>query len=582
MLSSGFRSFSLLLLVFLTFGCGQTAPEDETFADQVLRNGSVYTLDLARSWAQAVAIDGSKLIYVGSDDGVKAWVGPNTEVIDLEGKMVLPGFFDSHSHAGMAVVRVVAVDLYGLTSLEEYKTAVREFAEKNSDKTAIRGMGWSNSLFPPSGPRKEDLDEIVPDRPVSLTSADAHSSWVNSKALETAGITKDTPNPEGGVIEHDAETGEPSGTLRESAANLISAVLPPYTVEERTEGLVSFQEMAAADGITSVHIATVGLDQAGMPADLGAIEAYKKLESRGWLSVRFRGSFEFTPEMTVDDIAPLVQERARHTGDLLQINSIKIFIDGVVEGVTGYLSEPYAHRPDYYGELLWEPEHLNQVVAALDKEGFQVHVHAIGDAATHVILNAFEHAQKVNGKRDSRHLITHLQLVAPEDKPRFKELGVVGLPQPFWFMKGEFFEKIEVPYLGEERAGSEYPMQSLIEAGAVMASSSDFPVTIPFSPLIGIEQGMTRTEPGVSDPEQILGPHERASLEDMIASFTVNGAYANFLEDVTGSLEVGKMADLVVIDRNLFEIPETEIGESRVLLTLLEGKEVYRHPDFRW
>lgn len=281
--SSGFRSFSLLLLILLASGCGQTTPVEETFADKVLRNGSVYTVDPARSWAQAVVIDGGKLVYVGSDDGVEAWIGPNTEVIDLEGKMVLPGFFDSHSHAGMAVVRVVAADLYGRTSLEEYKTAVREFAESNPDKAAIRGMGWSNTLFPPTGPRKEDLDEIVPDRPVSLTSEDAHSSWVNSKALEMAGITKDTPNPEGGVIEHDPETGEPSGTLRESAANLVGAVLPPYTIEERTEGLISFQEMAAADGVTTVHTATVGLDQAGMPADLGAVEAYKMLEMRGWL-----------------------------------------------------------------------------------------------------------------------------------------------------------------------------------------------------------------------------------------------------------------------------------------------------------
>lgn len=492
------RRASLLLAtaILLASACQKPAQEDEAFAEKVFKNGSVYTVDEVRSWAQAVAIDEGKLVYVGSDEGVEPFVGPGTDVIDLEGKMVLPGFFDSHSHAGTAVVRVVAVDLYGLGSLEEYKTAIREFAAKNPDKSAIRGMGWTNTLFPPSGPRKEDLDEVVPDRPVSLTSEDAHSSWINSKALEMAGITQDTLAPEGGVIERDATTGEPTGTLRESAANLVSAVLPPYTVEERTEGLVAFQEMAAADGVTSVHIAAVGLDQAGMPADLGAVKAYKKLEASGWLNVRFRGSLEFTPEMGVDDIPHLVEERARHTGNHFQITAIKIFIDGVVEGVTAYLSEPYAHRP------------------------------------------------------------------------------------AFWFMKGEFYEKIEAPYLREERAGNEYPMQSLIEAGAVMASASDFPVTIPFSPLIGIEQGVTRAEPGVSDPAQVLGPHEKASLEDMIASFTVNGAYANFLEDVTGSLEVGKFADLVVIDRNLFEIPETEIGESQVLLTLLEGKEVYRHPDF--
>jgi predicted amidohydrolase YtcJ len=223
-------------------------------------------------------------------------------------------------------------------------------------------------------------------------------------------------------------------------------------------------------------------------------------------------------------------------------------VDGVIEGVTGYLLEPYAHRPDYRGELLWDPDYLNEVCAALDKEGFQIHVHAIGDGAVRVTLDAFQHAQEVNGK--------------------------------IWFQKGDYCENIELPYLGEERASNEYPMQSLIDAGAIMASGSDYAVTIPFTPVIGIEQGVTRREQGVTDPDQILGPHEKASLADMIASFTVNGAYVNFLEDVIGSLEVGKLADIIVLDRNLFEIPETEISEAKVLLTLFEGREVYRHSIF--
>lgn len=577
MISSLFRyglGFLLCVAVLLETGCG-TSTQDNP-ADLVLRNGVIYTVDEERSRAEAVVVRGNEIVYVGSNDGVDAFVGPDTDVIDLNGKMVLPGFFDSHSHPpGGALIESVDVYLYGERSLEGYLNAVGNYAERNPDKTAIRGMGWSNALFPPTGPRKEDLDEIVSDRPVALTSGDGHSTWVNSKALEMAGITKDTPNPEGGVIEKDPDTGEPTGTLREIAAAPVMELLSPYTVEELMEGLVTFQKTANLYGVTTVHVAGVGFD-AGYSS--GA-EAYKRLEESGRLTVRFRGSLLFNPDTPIETVPEFVEKRSQNTGRLFQTNAIKIFIDGVVEGTTAYLFEPYVHRPDYRGELLWDPDYLNEVCAALDKEGFQIHVHAIGDAATHVALNAFEHAEKANGKRDARPMITHLQLVAPEDKPRFGTLGVVGLPQPFWFQKGGFYENIEVPYLGEERASQEYPMQSLIDAGAVMASASDYPVTIEFRPLMGIQQAMTRAGEGVTDPDQILGPDERVGLEDMIASFTTNGAYANFIEKETGSLEVGKAADLVVVDQDLFEIPATEIGRATVLLTLFEGKEVFRSPE---
>jgi len=288
----------------------------------------------------------------------------------------------------------------------------------------------------------------------------------------------------------------------------------------------------------------------------------------------------FSPDTSIEAVPAYVRERSKHRGPWFQLSSIKIFVDGVVEGVTAYLLEPYAHRPGYRGELLWDPDYLDEVCRVLDKEGFQIHVHAIGDGAVRVTLDGLQHAQQVNGKRDSRHFIAHIQLVDDDDKPRFKVLGVVADPQPFWFQRGDYYENLELPYLGEERAGNEYPMQSLIDAGATIASGSDYPVTIPFAPVMGIEQGVTRLEQGITDPDEILGPRERASLEDMIASFTINGAYVNFLDDVTGSLEVGKLADIVVLDRNLFEIPATEISEARVLLTLFEGREVYRHPEF--
>ena len=541
-------------------------------ADWVFTNGVVYTVDASRSTADAIAVAGSRIVYVGDSAGADAFAGPDTEVIDLDGKMVLPGFVDSHSHPSGALVEAVAVYLYGGTSLGQYLDVLREYVNAHPDKDAIRGAGWSNTLFPPTGPRKEDLDAVAPEKPVFLESEDGHSSWVNSKALELAGIDRDTPDPPGGIIERDPDSGEPSGALRESASALVDDVLPPYSVEERITGLRAFQDMAARDGVTMVRDAFLGVGD-------DTIAAYRGLVSDGGMTVRFRANLLFDPDMTVERMPDFVAERAKYQSPGFTVDAIKLFIDGVVEGETAYLLEPYAHRPDYRGELLWEPEHLNDVVAAFDREDFIVHVHAIGDGAVRVALDAFERARDVNGPRDARHQMTHIQLVSPEDIQRFAALDVIGVPQPFWFTKGPYYDNLEAPFLGEERASKEYPMQSFIAAGVTMASASDFPVTIPFSPLEGIEYGVVRSA-DPDDPELVLGPEERASLDDMIASFTIHGAFASFLEDETGSLEVGKLADLVVVDRNLFEIPAGDIGETNVLLTLFEGEPVFRAEGF--
>jgi hypothetical protein len=562
--------FSLLLL-------SACASDSGPKADWVLRNGAVYTVDANRSWAQSLAIGGGAILYVGDDSGVEPFVGPESEVIELGGKMVLPGFIDSHSHPSGALISAVAVDLSEARTLEDYLEGVRSFAEAHPEKKAIRGAGWSNALFPVTGPKKEDLDAVVSDRPVALTSGDWHSSWVNSNALELAGISMDTEAPEGGVIERDPKTGEPTGTLRESAMGLVSSALPPFTLEERITGLERFQEMAAKDGLTTVRVAAIGLAAVG-DVDLSELQAYERLESEGKLRVRFRGTLLLPPDAPPERIQELAAEREKQKGGLFEIDAVKIFIDGVVEGETAYLLEPYAHRPDYRGELLWEPGRLNEMVAAADREGFIVHVHAIGDAATGVALDAFEFAREKNGPRDARHQVTHLQLVAPSDVKRFASLSAIGVPQPFWFTKGGFYEAIERPYLGEERASREYPMKSFFDAGATVASASDFPVTSPFSPVRGMKMGITRSS-NPANPDMVLGPEERVSLEQMIESFTRNGAFAAKLQDRVGTLEVGKQADVVVLDRNLFDVPPEQVGDAKVLLTLFEGRPTYRAPE---
>ena len=537
----------------------------------ILKNGSIYTVDGKRSWAQAIAIAGDKIILVGKNTDIDPYIEHSTDVIDLEGKMVLPGFVDAHAHPSYAMYLIKDINLHSLDSVEIYQETISEFVKNHPNAEGYRGGGWTDGLFPKLGPSKEILDAIVPDRPISLVSYDGHSIWANSTAFIQAGITKDTPNPEGGVIERHPDTGEPTGTLRETAMKLVDNVIPDYSLEDRKDTLIAYQEMAAQAGITLVHDAML---------DAQCIAAFKELENEDLLKMRFRGSITMEPDQNQDEqIQTVLIERSQNTYPKFQTNTAKIFIDGVIEGGTGYLFEPYEHKPGLRGELIWETEALNSICADLDHENIQIHFHVIGDAAASITLDALEGAQKRNGKRDARHLITHLQLVTPEDILRFEPLSVVGVPQPFWFQIDDYYWELALPYLGKERADKQYPMKSFIDAGVIMASASDFPVTIPFDPVIAIQLGITRSEIGKTAAE-VLWPEERVSLEDMITSFTYNGAYANFIEESTGSIEVGKQADLIVLDQNLFEIPATEIADTKVLLTLVDGERVFRDPAF--
>ena len=546
--------------------CRQTS---STAASLVLRNGFIYTVDGRRTVAEAVAVKDGKFIYVGSNSEINQYIGKETKVIDLDKRMVLPGFFDSHCHPAYgAAHQLFDVMFNDLNSLAEYQKALKDFTAKYPDAKFIKGRGWKNTFFGKTGPDKKLIDEIVRDIPVALDDDSGHASWVNSKTLELAGITKETANPRSGVIERDPQTGEPTGTLRESAAGLISELFPDYTVEQLMRALESYQKMAAQFGITTAHDADV-------VAGGNDFNAYKNLQKENHLAMRFRASFFVDPKKGLEQVRQLVAERAKNSGALFQANGAKIYIDGVVEGGTAYLKEPFRHLPNFRGVPRWETAKLNNICAELDKNKFQVHVHSIGDAATALTLDAFAYGIEKNGKRDSRNLITHIQLVAAQDILRFKELGVIAVPQPYWFMKDDYYYNLQVPYLGLKRADEEYPMASFFRAGVVVASASDYAVTIPCNPLKAIQIGITRSCLGVTDPKEILWPEERATLEQMIASFTINGAYANFLENTTGSIEVGKMADLIVLDKNLFKVPVAEISKVKVVLTFFAGKEVF-------
>jgi predicted amidohydrolase YtcJ len=547
-------------------------------ADIILRNGSVYTVDDNRNIFESIAVKGEKIIFVGTSQEADKYTGNDTKIIQLDGKMVLPGFIDSHMHASLAIDKQSVIGLHSLDSLEAIQQTVSEFSKNHPEFDAIYGFGWQTTIFPEWGPTKEDLDAVISDRPAILTSWDGHSAWYNSLALEIAGISKDMKCPMGGVIEINPKTGEIGGTFRENARDLVQNALPPLSIEQQKNCIREAMNHAANVGITTVHDPLLILPNAdGQLNGFGYLRnnilAYEQMAKDRSLTFRVRGSVLTDPDKGGTQVINILHACRKQENRLFGINGVKVFIDGAGDHIL--MIDPFLHKPHSQGESLWEQNSLNELFIASDKGKLQIHVHAIGDGATRMALNAFRAAMKQNGSRDSRHQITHLVFVDPTDIPQFAELGILGIPQPIWFMKEETSWNRILEFVGNERASRLFPMKSFIETGTTMASSSDYPVQVPSPPLTGIQLGVTRCAPWATGPDMILGPDERVSLEEMIASFTINGAKANFLEDETGSIEVGKKADLVVLKKNLFDIPPTEIAETKVLMTIFEGKIVH-------
>ena len=547
-------------------------------ADVVLTNGVIYTVDEARTVAEAIAVRGDSIVFVGSTSDAEEWVGDHTEVVDLDGKLVLPGLIDSHAHATSGVSDIYEVPLYGIGSVEEYQQTIADFIAATPGLTALQGAGWINSVFGEHGPTAAMLDEVCADIPAVLSSEDYHSVWVNSRTLELAGITADTPDVAGGVIERDAD-GNPSGTLRENAVELVADVIPPYTPEQLVEGLTYFQDFAHSLGLTTVYIPSLP------SGDTAGLQALHDFDASGDMTIRFPTAMNVDPEDDVSRVDEIVATKAAEAGGNYEVVAAKIFMDGVLEGVTAYLEKPYDIRPDYRGELLWDPQAYNEICAALDKAGVQIHVHSIGDAATRITLDGFAYARQENGVRDARDMITHLQLVNEADIPRFADLGVIAVPQPYWFVIDTYYHQA-VEYVGQGRADKQYPMKSFFDAGVTVASASDYPVSWPPDPMLAIELGVTRTVPEGSeiyvdpDYETALWPAECVTVEQMIESFTINGARAIFKEDEIGSLEIGKLADLVVLSQNILAVDPKEIHNTVALLTYFAGQEVYRSEEF--
>lgn len=531
-------------------------------ADLVFRKGVVMTLDARQPRAEAVAVAGGRIVYVGSEQGIEEWIGPQTDVVDLAGGTLLPGFQDSHIHLVGGGLRLDACQLGSFTTREEILAEIRRYAEAHPDRPWILGGGWALPAFPQANPHKSLLDAIVPDRPVALSAADGHSVWVNSRALELARITKETPDPPNGRIERDA-TGEPTGTLRESAAQLLATVVPKRSPQEYADGLRKALKLAAESGITSIQDASARSEE---------LEAYAALDRSGELTVRVTAALRAGPEKGLDQIPEFIRQRATYRGKRLRAETVKIFVDGVIEARTAALLEPYVGSDDR-GHPNWEPEALDQMVAALDREGFQIHVHAIGDHAVRLALDAFEKARAANGPRDARHQIAHLELIDPQDIPRFQSLGVIADFQPLWAWDDPYINDLTVPVLGPERSRWLYPIGAVAKTGAVVVGGSDWPVTSMYPPA-AIQIGITRRDPAAG-PGPAWLPEHTVDLQTLLAAYTIQGAFAAFQEKTTGSIEAGKLADLVVLDKDITQVPAHEIAGVKVVRTFMEGKEVW-------
>ncbi len=557
----------LLIAAVLAAGCDEVEPRasaEQQVADIVFQNGRIYTVDANRSWADAVAIGNGRIVYVGSDAGAEPLVGPSTRVIDLEGRMMLPGFQDVHIHPIGGGIEAQACNLNGLETLDEYIATIETCARDNPDQAWITGGGWSMAVFGPGANASAALiDEVVPDRPVFLTSADGHSAWANSKALEIAGITADTPNPPDGLIDR-GPGGEPLGSLQEGAMYLVSRHAPAVDLETRTDGLQYAINMLNDYGITSIQDASV---------DEEDLEAYRALDERGELSLRVVASLWWERDKGVEQIGNFERLREQYTGGRLRAGTVKIMQDGVMENYTAVMLEPYIGQDGNKGIPMVEPQKLKEAVTALDAADFQVHFHAIGDGAIRQSLDAVEAALEANGDLGNRHHISHLQLIDPADIPRFAKLHVVANFQPLWAYADSYITDLTIPFIGAERARWLYPIGSVRDAGGMIAFGSDWSVSSA-NPFEEIETAITRLG-ALGETTEPLLPQERIDLPLALAAFTINAAYINSQEDSTGSIEVGKYADLIVLDQNLFEIDPVDISETSVLMTMIEGKVVH-------
>ncbi len=545
--------------------------------------GKIYTGE--KDVASAMAVRDGVFLYVGRDDEetvLSRYQGPHTEVLHIAKGLILPGMTEGHAHVTSYADLLFGVSLYDGNSVQDYLEAIARYAAAHPADTVITGKGYINGIFPSPGPTARMLDSVCPDIPAVLSAEDCHSVWVNSKALELMGIDENTPEPENGEIVRYSGSKRPTGWLKESAMLLSNDIKPAFTVEHYKQAILAWQEMALSEGITNCFEPFFDARRDYQVR----LEAYRQLAKEGKLKVTFRGGFSIEAE---DDLQKeleksiqarsLLQKDGIDTGspdDIFRINTVKLFADGVLEGRSACLKEPYADETGGCGSLLWKQEALNEFALAAQSQGFLLHTHAIGDAALDAALTAYEYAQEHLPENHSlkgtdKNAVTHLQIVSETEMDRLAKDNIIAVVNPYWHFKDPaYFDAVEVPYLGRERAEREYPLSSLYHRGIRMSQASDFPVSVPAATFKSLHLMVNRafhTEP--------LNQEECLSVSEGLELLTAGGAWQLGLIEKKGTITVDKHADFVIIDNDVLTMEPQRIYTTRVLSTYVHGQKVW-------
>lgn len=557
-------------ILFLLFSCQNTQNYQGEMADTVYVNGKIYTVNEAQPWAKAFAIKGKKIIKVGSTDDMKSVTGDSTETLDLEGGFVMPGFVDLHVHPfGTALFNLLNLDFSNNMSHESMMEELKAFAEEHPEKTWIRAGSYGIGVYPNENPRKEDLDNVVPDRPVICIDATGHNYWLNSKALELAGITKDTESKLGFVIEKDPDTGEPSGTVRELAIRVVEQVADWPSLEEWVEIEKKVMLEFVSNGITAMQTA-----EAADPY----LDAIMEMEKNGEMPLRMFASWDWhmaqISAFTNEQMDEQIKGRAQYETELVNPNFVKIFADGAPTGYGCRFIEPYTNT-DINGNTNLTQEEFKEVIAEFDRQGISCFIHTIGTGTTRWVLDGLEYTRNTNGNSDVRHKLSHLYWIHPDDISRFTSIPNIATdfsPGLLYYQPGLKGALEEL--LGPERADNMAPVKTLLETGARVGYGSDWLTIAPINPFPQLQAFITREN--TDHPEfGIQNADNRITLEQALEIFTLGGAYAVDADDRIGSIEEGKLADMILLDKNLFEIDVTEIKDVNVLFTMMNGKIVY-------
>jgi predicted amidohydrolase YtcJ len=563
----------LLCLSVVCLSCISYAATKSSTADVILIHARIYTVNPQQPWAEALAIRDGKILAVGKEDEISQYRGTSTKVIDAKGRLVLPGFTDCHVHFMDGSFSVEQVNVESAKNLEQVQQQIGAYAKAHPNDAWVLGRGWSYPIFPPSGmPDKKQLDAVVPDRPAYIEGYDGHTWWANSKALAAAHITKATSDPRGGTIVRDPATGEPTGAIKEDAADaLVRRAIPVPSREKKLKALRAGLKQANELGITRVHVMGGVNVGAGDVADADLLD---ELRRNNELTVRFYLGYRFDPpEVTAHQLDEIEQARKRYHDDWIAAGGVKFFLDGVIETHTAAMLEPYSNAPSLSGSLLWDPDKYKAFVAELDRRGIQIFTHAIGDRAIRLALDAYQSAATANGTKDARHRVEHIEDPSAADIPRFGQLGVIASMQPLHAYPDDDTLKSWLPSVGPERATRAWPWRSIQAAGGVLAFGSDWPV-VTLSPWPGLQNAVTRqTTDG--EPQGGWIPSESISIADAVKGYTLNAAFAGHREKTEGSIEPGKLADLIIVSQNLFEIDPHRLVDTKVILTMVGGRVVY-------